>query len=226
MSRIPTYMILDDHEIEDNWPSKANDSDHITLYPHAIHAYQIYQCSHSPLFLSNADGRIDGLLQKFWYTFTDGCSDWFVMDSRTERLLSSQSPKMINQGQLNALLTWINDGSDKIKMIVTSVPFVPDLDSDSDDKWGAFPEQRTVILDAISALSNPKIVFISGDVHCSFTAEIKYKDRKTPIAYQVVSSSFFWPYPHMHKGDFITDKPLITTDPLSPSHKIRSLYGY
>lgn len=48
MSRVPTYMILDDHEIEDNWPSKATDKDWLTLYPAAIHAYQIYQCSDLP----------------------------------------------------------------------------------------------------------------------------------------------------------------------------------
>src|SRR5205814_8707730 len=27
MSRVPTYMVLDDHEIEDNWPSKATQKD-------------------------------------------------------------------------------------------------------------------------------------------------------------------------------------------------------
>jgi len=36
MSRTPTYMTLDDHEIEDNWPTKACDKDWKTLYPNAI----------------------------------------------------------------------------------------------------------------------------------------------------------------------------------------------
>ena len=48
MSQTPTYMTLDDHEIEDNWPRKADEKDWKTLFPHAIHAYQTYQLSHSP----------------------------------------------------------------------------------------------------------------------------------------------------------------------------------
>lgn len=215
MGKIPTYMTLDDHEIEDNWPAKATERDRVTLYPNAMHAYQIYQCSHSPLFAADADGRIEGSLQKFWYSFSDGCTDWFVTDSRTERLLNRGQPKMLKQEQLDALLNWLTDGSPRVKMIVTSVPFAPDLNAEADDKWGAFPAQRTAILDAISGLATPKVVFVSGDVHCSFTAEIRHQNRPKPIAYQVVSSSFFWPYPHMHKGDFITGT-MITSHPRSP----------
>ena len=133
MARVPTYMILDDHEIEDNWPSKANSQDWLTLYPHAIHAYQIYQCSHSPLFELDKEARIDGTLSKFWYTFQDGCADWFVMDSRTERTWSEIATKrsMIKRSQMKALLDWLNDGSKRVKLVVTSVPFFPDLKSET-----------------------------------------------------------------------------------------------
>ena len=205
MAKIPTYMILDDHEIEDNWPANATSKDRITLYPHAIHAYQIYQCSHSPLFFADKLGRIEGSLKKFWYTFTDGCTDWFVIDSRTERSMAENNQQMINNTQLDALLAWIKSPSVHIKMIVTSVPFAPDMVSESKDKWGVFPAQRELILRTIEE-SNNKIVFISGDVHCSFTAEI-YRDKEI-IAHQIVSSSFFWPYPHAKKGDFEDNKLL------------------
>lgn len=210
MAAIPTYMILDDHEIEDNWPAKATSKDFITLYPHAIHAYQIYQCSHSPLFEVSKDNRIDGVLQKFWYTFTDGCTDWFVMDVRTERLLNSHNSQMINHEQMSALLAWLGDQSGRVKMMVTSVPFAPDLTSDSGDKWGAFPEQREQILDFIARHQVPKAVFISGDVHCSYTAEITAAQGNRLIAHQIVSSSFFWPYPHMQKSSFISQGHLRT----------------
>lgn len=210
MATVPTYMILDDHEIEDNWPAKATEKDKLTLYPKAIHAYQIYQCSHSPLFQADEHGRIEGTLQKFWYTFSDGCAEWFVMDCRTERSLTKNSRQMVKAEQLQALINWITDGSQRIKMIVTSVPFVPDLDDESDDKWSGFPEQRAQILQAIDSVQNPKIVFISGDVHCSYVAQIVKSGRKKPSAYQVVSSSFFWPYPHMEKSNFSDGKVLKT----------------
>jgi len=56
MSRVPTYMILDDHEIEDGWPQRATPKDYRVRYPAAIHAYQTYQASHSPLFAVKGHG--------------------------------------------------------------------------------------------------------------------------------------------------------------------------
>jgi alkaline phosphatase D len=208
MGKVPTYMILDDHEIEDNWPSKASTKDRLTTYPNAIHAYQIYQCSHGPLFKATPDGRISGTLTHFWYQFSDGCADWFVMDARTERSLSKGAVQMIKDTQLNALLAWLNDGSGRIKFVVSSVPFIPDLTNDKDDKWGNFIAQRDTIISHIINHHIPNVVFVSGDVHCSFSCQV---DLGAGLYIrQIVSSSFFWPYPHMDGGDFCFDKFLNT----------------
>lgn len=203
-SRIPTYMILDDHEIEDNWPSKASDKDWLTVYPNAIHAYQIYQCSHSPLYDVDADGRLTGTLSKFWYQFQDGCCDWFMMDCRNERVWSNQPEKrrMVKASQMKALLKWLNDGSGRVKVIVTSVPFFPDLESESEDKWSGFIPERTQVLEHILSQKIPKVVFLSGDVHCSFSTELTCPQDPSFKVISIVSSSFFWPYPHMDEGDF------------------------
>lgn len=202
MAQVPTYMILDDHEIEDNWPTKATKQDRLTLYPHAVHAYQIYQCSHSPIFEATADGRLDGTLTHFWYRFSDGCADWFVLDSRTERSIEPDGRKMIRDTQMRALLEWLSDGSGRIKFVVSSVPFIPDLNNDKDDKWGAFSEQRDQIISHIHDNRIRKVVFVSGDVHCSFTCQLACPDDPEFLVHQVVSSSFFWPYPHMQENDF------------------------
>jgi alkaline phosphatase D len=211
MARVPTYMILDDHEIEDNWPSRATQQDRVTLYPHAIHAYQIYQCSHSPLFESTKDGRIDGTLTHFWYQFSDGCAEWFVMDARTERQITNSGKRLVNDAQMKALLTWLNDGSGKVKLVVSSVPVFPDLASDSDDKWGAFPDQRTKVLEHIRANKIRKVVFVSGDVHCSFVSQLTLVSDPEFSVYSIVSSSFFWPYPHTDQSDFLFGEPLTLT---------------
>jgi alkaline phosphatase D len=210
MSRVPTYMVLDDHEIEDNWPSKATQKDWVMLYPHAIHSYQIYQCSHSPLFGLDAKNRLTGTPDCFWYSFQDGCCDWFVTDSRTERVWSSDPDKrrMMSDAQMAGLLNWLNNKSGRVKMIVTSVPFFPDLKSESDDKWSGFIPERTKILDFILTNNIGKVVFLSGDVHCSFSAElITPRDPAFKIS-SIVSSSFFWPYPHMDSGEFAFDDSL------------------
>ncbi len=76
MSSVPTYMTLDDHEIEDNWPSNSSQKDWVTKYPAAIHSYLTYQLSHSPLFEISGH-RITGVPTKLWYNYSDGCSDFF-----------------------------------------------------------------------------------------------------------------------------------------------------
>lgn len=203
MARLPTYMILDDHEIEDNWPSEAAPKDRLTMYPHAVHAYQIYQCSHSPIFNATANGRLSGTLPHFWYKFSDGCADWFVMDVRTERELGrKKSAQIINDAQMQSLLEWLVDGSGRTKFVVSSVPFIPDLKSDADDKWGAFVDQRDEIISHILDHRVQKVVFVSGDVHCSFTCQLELAGEPDFKVLQVVSSSFFWPYPHMGERDF------------------------
>jgi alkaline phosphatase D len=208
MSQVPTYMILDDHEIENNWPSEAKPGDYETLYPHAIHAYQVYQCSHGPLFETTKDGRLDGTLTHFWYRFSDGCAEWFVMDTRTERKLSTAGNQLISEVQMKALLSWLSDGSGKVKLVVSSVPVFPDLSSDSDDKWSAFPEQRTQVLEHIRVNKIRKVVFVSGDLHCSFVSHLRVDSDPDFSVHAVVSSSFFWPYPHTDESDLLFGKAL------------------
>lgn len=208
MRQVPTYMVLDDHEIEDNWPSKATDTDRVILYPAAVHAYQIYQCSHSPLFPLASDNRIAGTLDQFWYTFQDGCCDWFVTDSRTERVWSHDpnQRRMMSQEQMDALLSWLNNQSGLVKMVVTSVPLFPDLKLDADDKWSGFPHDRSIVLDFILDKKIRKVVFLSGDVHCSASAELVSPSDPNFKVISVISSSFFWPYPHMDPGGFVPGK--------------------
>ncbi|WP_324671250.1 alkaline phosphatase D family protein [Hymenobacter sp. GOD-10R] len=214
MQQVPTYMILDDHEIEDNWPQKATQRDRILLYSKAIHAYQIYQVSHSPVFALDAQGYITGTPDRFWYTFRDGCVDCFVMDVRTERVWHEDSTKrsLITRVQMEALQQWLVKGSDadRVKLIVTSVPVFPDLQASDEqtDKWGGFLRERTQLLDFIKQNAVRKVVFMSGDVHCSFTAELTCKQDPTFKVVSVISSSFFWPYPHMRATNFQLDGAL------------------
>ncbi|UCE64605.1 MAG: alkaline phosphatase family protein, partial [Nitrospirota bacterium] len=171
MSQVPTYMTLDDHEIEDNWPQRASEKDWKTLFPVAIHAYQTYQLSHSPA-ISIKRGKLEGTPKKMWYTHTDGCLDLFVTDSRTERYLAKGKREMVSVEQMNALKRWLNDNSGRVKVIVTSVPFVPDSASESGDKWSGFSEQRNEILTHIEKNQIPRVVFFSGDVHASMSVEL------------------------------------------------------
>ena len=192
MSQVSTYMTLDDHEIKDNWPQAASRSDRVTLFPNAMHAYQAYQLSHSPN-LPIKKRRLVGTPKHLWYKYSDGCCDVFVTDTRTEREIGpGQAARIISQEQMSALKKWLRDGSGRVKLVATSVPFFPDLLScDGRDKWGGFTTQRKELLGFIGKHCIKPVVFLSGDVHASLSARLV--SRNGLKLYSVISSAFFWP---------------------------------
>lgn len=202
VSAVPTYMMLDDHEIEDNWPMRADVPGKIKKFRAAFHAYQVYQASHSPLF-EVEEGRITGVPNKLWYEFSNGPCDFFVMDTRTERVLNGQPSQMIGGEQMERLLVWLgeNPGAERIKFVVSAVPFLSVLPSESADKWSGFPAQRGTILESIQQRRIKNVVFLSGDVHCSFACSAR---RNGIEVHQIVSSPLFWAAPHFLRmgGDF------------------------
>ncbi len=197
MAQVPTYMTLDDHEIENDWPASASNDDWVTKFPAAIHAYSTYQASHSPLF-ATSNGRLEGTPTHLWYTYQDGCCDVFVCDTRTERLLDYENPEIIGPLQMQKLLEWLRDGSERVKIIVTSVP---PYESESDDKWHGFVYQRDLIFNCIRENQVKKVVFLSGDVHACMSSELAFDGEDLKVI-SVVSSAFFWPYPHPKRRGF------------------------
>jgi len=195
MSRVPTYMTLDDHEIENDWPREASPADFMSKYPNAIHAYEIYQASHGPA-LNFKDGRPQGPFEHYWYSFSSGCADFFVMDSRTERLLEEEEAdrEMISEEQMAAFKSWLTDGSGQVKLVASSVPFFPDNKRPGADKWDGFLHQRTDILNHIRLNKVKKVVFLSGDIHLSLCASLVCRNDPGFKIYSVISFAFFWPY--------------------------------
>ncbi|MDA0739796.1 MAG: alkaline phosphatase D family protein [Nitrospirae bacterium] len=210
MANVPTYMTLDDHEIEDNWPAKAEPKDWVTKYPAAMHSYMTYQMSGNPLFTVNAQNKLEGVPEKLWYVFTDGCCDVFVMDTRTERNLESEPKELVSREQLQALKDWLNDGSGKVKLVASPIPLFPDHKTESPDKWGGFLEQRGEVLNHIREYHIPRVVFLSGDIHCSMTAEVVSPSDPTFKVISIISSAFFWPYSHPKPSMFNLEGTLPT----------------
>jgi len=96
---------------------------------------------------------------------------------------------------MQALKRWLGDGSGKVKVIVSAVPFFPDTSSGKDkDKWSFFSRQRQELLSHIDRREVNKVVFFSGDVHASFSGELIMPSGIKIVS--VISSAFFWPYPH------------------------------
>ncbi|PXF29443.1 hypothetical protein WH50_20825 [Pokkaliibacter plantistimulans] len=85
LSSTPTYMILDDHEVEDNWSFSRikKDPDKRNLFFTAMMFYRSYQWLHSPTTEYGSDA--------LYYHFNYGQYPFFVLDARSKRLRHEES---------------------------------------------------------------------------------------------------------------------------------------
>ncbi|MGY2259002.1 alkaline phosphatase D family protein [Pseudomonas sp. SDO55104_S430] len=220
MSGTPTYMILDDHEIEDNWPvNKSRGDEH--LYDNAMRAYELYQASHGPTGVGKSLGQP---LDRYWYQFSHGDIEWFVTDSRTRRDLASPEPRMLDLEQEQALRDWLVQSPARVKFVVTSVMFYPDRKSLPDDAWKAFPEQRLRLLETIRTHRIKNVVFVSGDVHGSLTSRLTHSEAPDFDVHTIVSSPLCNSrlLPYAKASTFILDQPLVRTAAGDYRHELTS----
>jgi alkaline phosphatase D len=220
LRQTPNYMILDDHEIEDNWTqdriSKAESREVFNL---AISAYLSYQWSHGP----RTYGR------RLFYQFECGGYPFFVLDTRTQRYVDDRPDSLddnhllgrpsleplVEPSQLDILLRWLKESDKNIpKFIVSASVFVPNPLSaregrdgtveqkskwkEDSDSWPAFPKTRQPILHCIVDNTIQNVIFLSGDIHCSNVAQMIFSGTplaKTIKAFSVTSSAFYWPFP-------------------------------
>ena len=200
----PSYMILDDHEIADNWTQdRLKKEKERALYNYAFGAYMTYQWSHGP--------RSFG--QRPYYKFACGGYPFFILDTRTERykdekmgladnhLLGMPTIDLAHRSQLDEFLAWLADQQrlfgNAPKFVVSSSVFCPNdmserLDAapgtaqaalytananrrDGSDSWPAFPNTRRAILDKIVQLGIQNVVFLTGDIHCANIARLSFE---------------------------------------------------
>lgn len=168
--KLSQYMAIDDHEIFNDFSNDNLSPQELQWFEWAQNTYRIFQHSHNP-------GNYQGQL---YYSFECAHASFFVMDLRTGR----KGNNMISDQQFSDLLSWINDENttDKIKMLVSSVPFITQLmPGPQKEKWSGvkYVEQRDRVLQTMMAASNKKIVVLSGDIHLSSHAWIEYESQGT-----------------------------------------------
>ena len=223
LRNLPTYMILDDHEIEDNWTQdRISKSYKRRLFHLAINAYMSYQWVHGP--------RNFG--KRLFYDFHCGGYPFFVLDTRTQRymddiaeslddnhLLGRPSLDRNEPSQLDLLIQWLHNCQcslgNKPKFVVSSSVFVPNPMSaregrdapsfqcevrwkERSDSWPAFPQTRRALLSAIIRNKIQNVVFVSGDIHCSNVAAMRFSGSEAAEklrAFSITSSALYWPFP-------------------------------
>ena len=154
----PTYMILDDHEIEDNWTQdRLGEEGKHRLFNIAIGAYMSYQWSHGP----RSYGRL------LYYRFDCAGYPFFVLDTRTHRFTQDSDrvedpdeaglrnnhllgrptidPNPNQPGQLTRLLDWLSElqaRGDAPKFIASSSVFAPNDMSERINRKPPIDEQE------------------------------------------------------------------------------------
>ncbi|OOL39312.1 alkaline phosphatase D family protein [Pseudomonas sp. FSL W5-0299] len=223
MSNTSTYMILDDHEIEDNWPANESKAD-AYLYKNAMAAYEIYQASHSPAHDLLPSGQVSRKLEQYWYQFAEGDIEWFVTDSRTRRNLSPNDRRILDDEQEQALCKWLIHSPARVKFVVTSVMFYPDRKLNGDDAWKAFPEQRLRLLETIRTHRIKNVIFVSGDVHGSLTSRLTHSEDPDFDVHTIVSSPLCNSklLPYASESTFILNQALARTAAGDYRHELTS----
>lgn len=215
----PNYMILDDHEIEDNWhQDRMRSTLKSELFNLAISAYRSYQWVHGPKTFGD----------RLYYKFDYNGYPFFVLDTRTHRYIDDDPDSLEDnhllgrprldpddeRTQLDHLIGWLMEQDKDIpKFIVSSSVFVPSPLSarwgrdgtsekkirwkEESDSWPGFPVTKATILRTMIEEKIQNVIFLSGDIHSSCVSEIRFsggKGMEKLKAFSVVSSAFHWPY--------------------------------
>ncbi len=222
LRQVPTYMILDDHEIEDNWTQdRLEKAASRKVFHLAIGAYMSYQWSHCPRTYQT----------RLYYSFECNGYPFFVLDTRTQRFMDDTEDSLDDNhllgrpalrgeepSQLDRLIEWLKaqqkQRGDVPKFIVTSSVFAPSPITartglggskekyvkrmEDSDSWPAFPETRRRILKTIIEKQVQNVIFLSGDIHCANVCKMTCSGSPEAEAlqtYSVTSSAFYWPFP-------------------------------
>lgn len=206
--RIPTYMILDDHEITDDWEPGNDDLRVDPLMKKGREAYWKFE---RPEALSRPKPDGDSVYP-LWSHLNLSGFPFFMADTRTERTKRSANIKrarIMRKAQFKTLLSWLKkQDADCPKFIASSSIFLPRklraigktdyppcaLKSDA---WDGFPGSLYHLLGEIARNRINNVIFLSGDEHLSCIAQARVcPSNGTPVViHSIHSSALYAPFP-------------------------------
>ncbi|MBC7434970.1 MAG: alkaline phosphatase D family protein [Bdellovibrionales bacterium] len=205
-SSLPTYMVMDDHEIGDNWSrdllnaavgpeAEAREEEAARLFYTARASFAAYQWSHGPRN-SQAPG--------FNYQFNEGRYPFFVLDTRSFRERFAKQPVLCLPAQVDELKAWLRAQPDdaRPKFVLSGSVLAPGLGQAGSgveglpdrmaETWQLDLRLRHELLDFIAQFRIRNVVFVSGDYHCCATAQLEVG---TVTAYAIVTPPAYAPLP-------------------------------
>ena len=232
LSRVPTYMMMDDHEAGDDWhPQDQLRDDERAMRDAGLEAYARYQWMHSPGNRAQPKRRRDGG-RAYHYSFDMHGIPVFVCDTRTGR---DGRLFILDAEQFDELSGWLRSKPRKgPKLVVSPSVLVPALKASEpaacaarSDGWDGFRGPLRELFSVI-ARETEDVVFLCGDAHLSLSCEIWFErdgQRTGGTCYCIVASPMYAPYPFANAtpGDFLmdnADRPLQLPDGLCMRYRV------
>jgi cholesterol oxidase len=180
LRRLPTYMMMDDHEVSDDWHPDDRRPEKLPLSRvWGLIAFEDYQLSHSPHGRGASSALHWTSKAPYHYKFESGGFHFFVCDTRSQR---KGREDIIPPEQMKDLTDWMLDRSkedDGRPMFVVSPSVVlPQSRSRDADDWSGFSESLRELFSFISEHGIRNVVFLCGDAHLSMTSRITVTGKR------------------------------------------------
>ncbi|MDQ1919285.1 alkaline phosphatase D family protein [Massilia pseudoviolaceinigra] len=212
MRRLPTFMMLDDHEIMDNWEPLAHARQvdpNLTAGRSGYLRFQRTNALVPSLGTAQAPHVLETGTPLHGFPF-------FIADTRTERTARSASmagcASIMSERQFKLLLAWLlaqhEADADRPKFIASPSILVPrrlrathggpGAHCLRSDAWDGYPASMQRLLAHIGGHGIGNVVFLSGDEHLSCEATLLIQPPGTKPAVTVRSfhsSALYAPYP-------------------------------
>lgn len=227
LSRVPVWMVVDDHEFGDDvgeFTGSAEDDRLLTLGFEANRAYQWRRIEPQPSRPAGATSR-QPAERGFWYAFDIGGIPAFAADTRTERRSRrdpatwAQAPIMGDEQAL-ALEAWLLAHRHEPKVLCSGSVFGlptrrsvehPATRRHADD-WTGYPASMERLVKCIVANDVRNLIFLSGDYHLSAMARLTLAHGgKSVDAVAIVCSGWnaTLPFANAHENEFAWDRDVV-----------------
>jgi hypothetical protein len=224
-SALPSYPLLDDHEVVDNW-----EPEHPPTPAHraALGAYIDFQ--HKMV----ADPATVPREGPFDYTLAPAGYPVYMLDTRSWRSARTLRPgtqalddaALCTPAQMAALEHWLESGPiDVPKFIVSAVAVFPmprtavfgaPAERIGLDDWSGYPATQRALLELLRHSSTRHVVLLSGDRHLSSVSSLWLtRSDGTPMeVVSVVASGSYtpWPFANARPDEFWLDGSLDPDD--------------
>ena len=223
LRRVPSFMLLDDHEIADNWePLSApnDDDDNAEKADFGGAAYKKYQrgmAANSALTTFDFDGF-----------------PFFMLNTRTARRHRSvgdlaNAELFPTPGTMTQLTSWLTTHNGP-KFVVSPAMLLPrhrrtvqwdasldvtNLGALHSDGWDGYPKTLREVLAFIAEHNVQHVVFLSGDEHRACVARVELTDGfgNTTIVHSIHTAGSYSPFPFANsfREDFVASETIAFT---------------